>query len=152
MSSNLPHLSQPQATVLAWWSFGIAVTRSCGRLAVTTFIAWYGLRVWCAQGFKCTRRGGWQWQMTQMTDPDRAARLWLALALAMFWMVTIGTDLEASPPAPCLERPDLRPLLGGVRRGRIRHMRLLRLGWLWLLVPLIQQAPLPVPQQLVPEP
>lgn len=118
----------------------------------TSDIAWYGLRAWCEQGFKCTKRGGWQWQMTQMTDPDRAARLWLALALAMFWMVTVGTDLEAGPAAACPDLPDLRPLLGGVRKGRIRHMRLFRLGWLWLLVQLIQQAPLPLPQQLVPEP
>lgn len=114
--------------------------------------AWYGLRAWCEQGFKCTKRGGWQWQMTRMTDPDRAARLWLALALAMFWMVAIGADLETGPPESCPDLPDLRPLLGGVRHGRMRHIRLVRLGWLWLLVQLIQQAPLPLPQQLVPEP
>jgi hypothetical protein len=24
--------------------------------------AWYGLRGWCEQGFKCCKRGGWQWQ------------------------------------------------------------------------------------------
>jgi hypothetical protein len=69
--------------------------------------------------------------------PDRAARLWLALARAMVWMVTIGTDLEAGPPAACPDLPDLRPLLGGVRQGRIRPMRLFRLSWLWLLVQLI---------------
>src|SRR5580765_1480318 len=31
------------------------------------------------QGFKITKRGGWQWQRTRMTDPQRAARLWLAV-------------------------------------------------------------------------
>jgi hypothetical protein len=67
----------------------------------------------------------------------------------MVWMVTIGTDLEVGPPGTC---PDLRPLLGGVRQGRICHIRLFRLGWLWLLVQRIQQAPLPLPHQLVPEP
>lgn len=39
VSSNLPHLSQAQATVLALWSFGIACTRTCGRLTVATFLA-----------------------------------------------------------------------------------------------------------------
>jgi hypothetical protein len=39
---------------------------------------WYGLRTWIEQGFKITKRGGWQWQRTRMTDPQRAARLWLA--------------------------------------------------------------------------
>jgi hypothetical protein len=35
----MPHLSQPQARVLALWSYGIAMTRSCGRLTVATFLA-----------------------------------------------------------------------------------------------------------------
>jgi hypothetical protein len=35
-------------------------------------------------------------------------------------MVTIGTDLEVGPPGTCPDLPDLRPLLGGVRQGRIR--------------------------------
>jgi hypothetical protein len=39
VSTNMPHLSKPQATVLALWSFGIACTRSCGRDTVATFLA-----------------------------------------------------------------------------------------------------------------
>src|SRR5215210_8080952 len=39
LSTNMPHLSKPQATVLALWSFGIACTRSCGRGTVATFLA-----------------------------------------------------------------------------------------------------------------
>jgi hypothetical protein len=39
VSTNLPHLSKPQATVLALWSFGIAFTRTCGRSTVATFLA-----------------------------------------------------------------------------------------------------------------
>ena len=27
---------------------------------------WYGLRSWCEQGFKCNKRGAWQWQHTRM--------------------------------------------------------------------------------------
>ena len=37
---------------------------------------WYGLRAWIEQGFKITKRGGWQWHRTRMSDPQRAARLW----------------------------------------------------------------------------
>lgn len=43
---------------------------------------WYGMRTWIEQGYKITKRGGWQWQRTRMTDPDRASRLWLAVAVA----------------------------------------------------------------------
>ena len=39
VSTQMPHLSQPQARVLALWSYGIAMTRSCGRLTVATFLA-----------------------------------------------------------------------------------------------------------------
>ena len=30
---------------------------------------WYGLRAWIEQGFKRSKRGGWQWQHTRMDDP-----------------------------------------------------------------------------------
>ena len=32
---------------------------------------WYGLRAWIEQGFKITKRAGWQWQRTHMTQPER---------------------------------------------------------------------------------
>jgi hypothetical protein len=35
----MSHLSVPQARALALWSYGIALTRSCGRLTVATFLA-----------------------------------------------------------------------------------------------------------------
>ena len=39
VSTQMPHLSQPQARVLALWSEGMAMTRSWGRLTVATFRA-----------------------------------------------------------------------------------------------------------------
>ena len=38
------------------------------------------------------------------------------------------------------------------RATRPRHMRLFRLGWLWLQVRQITAQALPLPQRLVPEP
>ena len=35
----MPHLSKPQAVVLALWSFGIVMSKSCGLTTVSTFIA-----------------------------------------------------------------------------------------------------------------
>jgi hypothetical protein len=113
---------------------------------------WYGLRGWCEQAFKCTKRGGWQWQQTQMTDPARVARLWLAMAVATLWMITLGSDLEVGPSDDAPHLPDLRALLGLMGARRPRRTRLFRLGWLWLLVQLIQGQPLPLPRRLVPEP
>ncbi|MEM8534094.1 MAG: hypothetical protein AAGF95_24825 [Chloroflexota bacterium] len=69
--------SQLSGPLLAWWD----ATDPDPCFVITDLApgasasAWYRLWAWYAQGFKCTKRGGWQWQMTQMTDPDRAARL-----------------------------------------------------------------------------
>jgi hypothetical protein len=56
--------------------------------------AWYGLRSWIEDGFKDLKKGGWQWQNTRMTDPSRAARFWLAIAVATLWVVSIGGEAD----------------------------------------------------------
>jgi hypothetical protein len=40
-------------------------------------IAWYALCTWVECGFKDSKRGGWHWEQTKMTDPARAE--WLRL-------------------------------------------------------------------------
>ena len=39
VSIHMPHLSKPVATVLAFWSFGMVMTKSCGLTTVTAFLA-----------------------------------------------------------------------------------------------------------------
>src|SRR3954467_8786034 len=39
VTTAFPVLSKPQATVLAWWSFAIALTKSCGLSAITNWLA-----------------------------------------------------------------------------------------------------------------
>ncbi len=146
--------SQLTCTLVAWWGEGHAepwfiltdlVPDGCDA-------QWYGLRSWCEQGFKCTKRGGWQWQQTQMRDPARVARLWLALAVATLWVISVGSDLELGPPVEASDLPDVRPLLGVSTPARPRRTRLFRLGWLWVLVQAIRGRSLPLPARLVPEP
>lgn len=60
--------------------------------------AWYGMRSWIESSFKDLKRDGWQWQKTRMENPSRAARLWLALAIATFWVVSVGGESDASLP------------------------------------------------------
>ena len=57
-------------------------------------ICWYGLCAWIEQSFKQIKSGGWQWQKTRMDDPERAERLWLAIALATWWLLTEGAAAE----------------------------------------------------------
>ena len=144
---------QLDCTLVAWWGDGHAKP-----WLILTDLApegcdaqWYGLRSWCEQGFKCTKRGGWQSQQTQMTDPARAERLWLALAVATLWVISVGSELEVGPPPDAVDLPDLRALLGR-RAEQPRPTRLFRLGWLWVLVQAIQGRALPLPTRLVPEP
>jgi hypothetical protein len=60
---------------------------------------WYGMRSWIEQGFKDSKRGGWQWQHTRMEDPQRAERLWLAIAVATLWLLRVGGKAEVDAEA-----------------------------------------------------
>jgi hypothetical protein len=119
----------------------------------TADAAWYGLRAWIEQGFKITKRGGWQWQRTRMTDPQRAARLWLAVAVATLWLLSVGGAAEPTIPASTL--PDVSAALGQQRRRRaatrLRLVSSFRRGWTCVLAALFNHQPLPL-GRFIPEP
>ena len=114
---------------------------------------WYGLRAWIEQGLKITKRAGWQWHRTRMSDPDRAARLWLAVAVATLWLLSVGGAAEKTTPVStlldvtglCPERPRTR------RATRLRLVSVFRQGWVTLLVALLRHEPMPQ-GRFVPEP
>lgn len=114
---------------------------------------WYGLRAWIEQGFKLTKRGGWQWQRTRMTNPERAARLWLAVAVATLWLLSVGGEADATIPESTV--PAVTDVLGVVRRQRkatrLRLVSVVRRGWALVLAAVLNQHPLPQ-GRLVPEP
>jgi hypothetical protein len=116
-------------------------------------VCWYGLRAWIEQGFKRTKRGGWQWQHTRMTDPKRAARLWLAIAVATMWLVSVGGEADDTLSAATL--PDLATFLPPPPRSRRathrRWVSVFRRGWNLSLAALLNQTPLPR-GRWVPEP
>jgi hypothetical protein len=107
---------------------------------------WDGLRAWIEQGFKVTKRAGWPWPRPRMTKPLRAARRWLAVAVATRWRLSVGGLAEATIPAsPLLDGTDA---LAGQRRQRratrLRLVSILRRGWITILAALLHQAPLPL--------
>jgi hypothetical protein len=114
---------------------------------------WYGLRAWIEQGFKITNRGGWQWQRTRMHDPQRAARLWLVVAVATLWLLSIGGLAEDTLPESTLlpladaDSPASRPRPA----TQLRLVSVFRQGWITLLVALLNQRRLPR-GRFVPEP
>jgi hypothetical protein len=114
---------------------------------------WYGLRAWIEQGFKITKRGGWQWQRTRMTDPQRAARLWLAVAVATLWLLSVGGAAEAMiPVSTLLPLPaQLLPLPGQRQATQLRLVSVFRQGWNAILIALLTHHHLPI-GRFVPEP
>jgi hypothetical protein len=114
---------------------------------------WYGWRAGMEQGCKSTKRAGWQWPRTRMTTPERAARLWLAVAVATLWLLSVGGEAEEAIPASTV--PDgtaLLPMPPRRRRAtRLRRVRVFRRGWTIILVALLEQAPLPR-GRFIPEP
>ena len=102
---------------------------------------WYGLRAWIEQGFKRIKRGGWQWQYTRMTDPARAERLWLAIAITTWWLLAVGGEAEAQIPTTTF------PEIPGSPRCQGRRWRLVgifRHGWALIMAALLNHQPLPV--------
>jgi hypothetical protein len=114
---------------------------------------WYGVRAWIAQGFTITKRAGGQWQRTHMTQPDRAARLGLAVAVATLWRLRVGGEADATIPArTVLDVTALVPQPPRTRKAtRLRLVRVFRRGWNLILVALLDHAPLPR-GRFVPEP
>jgi hypothetical protein len=90
---------------------------------------WYGMRSWIEQGFKLLKRGGWQWQASRMTDPERAARLWLVLAVATRSVLAVGGQADADEPAvetipePSPTRPARRRPTEPERQAASPHVR-----------------------------
>src|SRR5262249_3954932 len=117
-------------------------------------IAWYGLRSWIECGFKDSKRGGWHWEQTKMRDPRRAERLWLAMALATPWGVSVGCQAEVADPIATLEDlpgAHIARRRANSTRAQRRVLRCFRRGRLLLVAALMNQQPLPL-GQLIPEP
>jgi hypothetical protein len=114
---------------------------------------WEGLRAWLEQGVQITKRAGWQWHRTRMSHPARAARLWLAVAVATWWRLSGGGAADETVPAStrldvtalCPGRPRMR------RATRRRLVSVFRQGGVVLWVTLLRQEPLPE-GCLMPEP
>lgn len=114
---------------------------------------WYALRMWIEAGFKALKSAGFHWERTRMTDPARAERLWLVLALAA--LRAAMTAWHTTEPAPRWALPD--PL---ARRQRpattpsYPRLNLLKRGMLRQLAASIRQYSLPgrLPVFVLPRP
>ncbi len=145
--------SRLRATLLLHWEPGYE-----SAWAILTDIApeqaevsWYGLRTWIECGFKDFKRGLWGWQHSKMTQASHVERLWLALALAHLWCLSVGCHVEQAAlqraclpveerlPAThvALRKRQCSPVTSAPRRlSCVVRGRLHLLACLWLTQPL----------------
>ena len=126
--------AQLRCTLLAHWS-----TEHIDPWLIVTDLAphqaeaaWYGMRSWIEASFKYSKRGGWHWEQTKMTDPARAERLWLAMAVATLWVVSFGGEPLLTDNSAGFRLLPVEPSLSCFRRG-----------WLTLLACLLSDHALP---------
>ena len=119
-------------------------------------VAWYGLRAWIEAGFKDVKRGGLGWHQSKMQDAGRVERWWLAMAVAMVWMIGVGSQADSQRAQLSLEHlPEKH--IARKRRKRAatqpppRRLSCLQRGRLVLVAALFKAEDLPV-GRLVPEP
>jgi hypothetical protein len=139
-----------ECTLLACWTEGhqdawLIVT---DLLPEQADIFWYSMRMWIECEFKLSKRSGWNWHRTRMTDPERAMRLWLAIAVATLWVVSVGAEAEDHLPASSFEElPEAhiaRKNAKSTPPSPLRILSCLRRGILVIITSLIAGHPLPL--------
>ncbi len=116
-------------------------------------VSWYRLRSWIEGGFKDFKRGLWGWHHGKMQRASSVERLWLAMALAQLWCVSLGCQAEVrreeqvqhhepgtSLPTRHIARQRRKRALGQLPPRRLSCVVRGRLG---LLAMLFQPKPFP---------
>lgn len=98
--------SRLRCTLLLRWEEGYehpwaVITDLAAQVAQ---VAWYSMRAWIEAAFKDLKRGGWGWHHSKMQDASRVERLGLAMAVALAWMVRLGSQAESEVPVAHVER------------------------------------------------
>ena len=117
-------------------------------------ISWYGLRTWIETGFKDFKRGLWGWHHCKMTHASGVERLWLAMAVAQVWCLSLGCQAEERHEQLCQQHEPGESLpsrhIARQKRKRpagqlpVRRLSGVVRGRLVLLALLFQAEPFPV--------
>jgi hypothetical protein len=81
----------------------------------------YGWRMWEELAFRDFKSNGWHWHKSHVWDPAHANRLWLVMALAYVWAISLGTCVREQTRWWCR-----------VARGAKTRVSLFKLGLRWL--------------------
>ena len=115
MVRTSPTRNQGACTLLARWAEGYK-----DPCLILTDLApeasdagWNGLRAWIEQGFKITKRAGWQWHRTGRARPTGRRGCGWHASVATLWLLSVGEAADETIPAStlldvtalCPERP-----------------------------------------------
>ena len=108
---------------------------------------WYGLRPSTECVYRDVKSDGWDWHHTRLLDPQRAERLWLAIAVATLWMVMLGGEAENQSSPPSLEQLPARHVVFSqpLNLHPTRQISCFLLGLLTLIADLLNHLPLRLP-------
>lgn len=107
---------------------------------------WYSMRSWIECLFKDGKRGGFAWHRTKITDPQRAERHWLAIAVATLWQVSVGGEVDANLPISSLdELPPTHVARRNFKNSFLhRCLSCFRRGFLVIKAAVLNRLPLPI--------
>lgn len=107
---------------------------------------WYSMRSWIECLFKDGKRGGFAWHRTKITDPKRAERHWLAIAIATLWQVSVGGEVDANLPPSSLDELPLTHIARRNSKNSCLHRCLscFRRGFLVIKAAVLKHLPLPI--------
>jgi Transposase DDE domain len=101
------------------------------RPAAYSAVRRYAKRFWTEELFRDDKSQGFQWQRSHVSDPHHGQRLMLLLALAMLFVIAVGTWVLKS---------GLRRWLEPRRR---RGLSIVQLGLRWLRAAIFKDYPMP---------
>lgn len=106
---------------------------------------WYAWRAWIEQGFKVSKSAGLDWQNSRMTNPERAERQFLAIAVTTLWLVAVGSEVEHAERIETLGRVPCEgePPIEGEPQTRARRIRLFFQGAAAVIAGLINGPTMP---------
>ncbi|MGJ5634485.1 hypothetical protein [Nostoc sp. CALU 1950] len=84
--------------------------------------------------------------MPDKENPKRAERHWLAIALATFWLVGVGSEADATPPNSNYDDlpPDHIARTQPPAKKPTRFLSCFRRGFIQIIVTLLLGQPLPI--------
>ena len=101
-------------------------------------VSWYGFRSWIECSYRDVKSDGRARQRTRLTNPQRAERQWLAMAVALLWTITLGGEQEAESEHELMSDGSESPSINS-----LRQISCFLNGLLTILARLLMGQPIP---------